>query len=227
VGDVVDADVLTAALSTLAGADCVCLAARSEPVGEQLFPQEREYLARAVPTRQAEFGTARVLARRALATLGMPPQALVPEADRSPHWPPGVVGSISHSDGLCAVVVGLAHSFAGIGLDLETTSTLDADMQSTVCTTAELQWLDSQNPVERRRLDALVFSAKESFYKCQYVLTRTFLEFKDVELQFDLPRRTFRAAGFSAGVPQRERLQRIEGRWVRLPQVLLTLAMLR
>ncbi len=38
------------------------------------------------------------------------------------------------------------------------------------------------NPAVRAETAALIFSAKEAFYKCQYTLTKEFLEFQDVEL---------------------------------------------
>jgi 4'-phosphopantetheinyl transferase EntD len=224
-----DASVLIDALSSMAGPDCVCAAAPAEVVDAQLFPQEREHVARAIAKRQAEFGTARVLARRALSTLGYPPLPLVPHADRSPSWPAQVVGSISHSHGHCAVVVASARHFAGVGLDLETSRTLRANMQAAICTPDEQQWVQQQRASagDALWLDLLVFSAKESFYKCQYPLTRTFLGFHDVGLQFDLQLRSFRATMLSERVPQRERLLQIHGQWRQLPDALITLATLR
>ncbi|WCD84288.1 4'-phosphopantetheinyl transferase Svp [Streptomyces xanthophaeus] len=42
-----------------------------------LFPEEAAALARAVPSRQREYATARTCARRAMGALGMPPAPLV------------------------------------------------------------------------------------------------------------------------------------------------------
>ncbi len=64
-----------------------------------LFPEEQAYIAEAVEKRQVEFSTARVLARRALYELGVSPQSLCPNDDRSPRWPAGIIGSITHTDG--------------------------------------------------------------------------------------------------------------------------------
>lgn len=224
---IVSSDLLTAALSALAGPECACCAGQSEVVTEQLFPEERAYLVRAVRRRQAEFGTARVFARRALAKLGVPPQPLVPHADRSPKWPKGVVGSISHKSDQCAVVLSRERSFSSIGLDIEGAFAVNGDMRATICTPEEKRWLETRRMEDKRWLDTLLFSAKESFYKCQYVLTHRFLDFKDIELQFDFESASFQITGLSECVPQRARLQQIHGRWMRLPETIITLALLR
>jgi 4'-phosphopantetheinyl transferase EntD len=75
-------------------------------------------------------------------------------------------------------------------------------------------------------LGALVFSAKEAFYKCQYSVTQTMLDFKDVELTFDLEAGRFAVANLRAGLPQRSRLLRIEGRVCRAPDLVVTAATL-
>jgi 4'-phosphopantetheinyl transferase EntD len=110
---------------------------------------------------------------------------LVPNADRSPWWPPGVVGSITHSGDLCAVVVTHASRARGLGLDIEVDAPLDRAIEPLVATPAELAWLASQGDEARGWLGKLLFSAKEAFYKCQYPATQTFLEFHDVELRID------------------------------------------
>jgi 4'-phosphopantetheinyl transferase EntD len=66
-------------------------------VDAALFPEESAYLAIAVPKPRAEFGTARICARKALTQLGVAAWPLVPGPHRAPTSPPGVVGSISHA----------------------------------------------------------------------------------------------------------------------------------
>jgi 4'-phosphopantetheinyl transferase EntD len=155
-------------------------------VDAQLFPDERAHIVNAVPKRRAEFGSARVCARKALARLGIAATSLVPHEDRAPRWPEGVVGSISHTHDYCAVAVARSEHMHGIGLDAEQDKELAPDMIAMICT-----------PRERARLararDAIVyFAAKEAFYKCVYPLMRTFLDFQDVELDLDFDARTFR-----------------------------------
>src|ERR1700679_1440183 len=54
-------------------------------------------VARAVRSRQAEFFFGRLAARSVLAALNAPPGEVSVGASREPVWPPGIVGSISHT----------------------------------------------------------------------------------------------------------------------------------
>jgi 4'-phosphopantetheinyl transferase EntD len=163
-------------------------------VDDCLYEEEREYIAEAVPRRRAEFGTARVCARRALAELGFAACSLVPNPDRSPRWPDGAIGSISHTDGICFVAVALSSRASGIGLDVERDAELAPELEAMICTPAERRWLDQWMGAERRRVAKLVFSAKEAFYKCQHPTTRSFLDFLDVDLHIDPDAGTFAVA---------------------------------
>ena len=155
-------------------------------VDAALFPEESAYLAAAVPKRRAEFGAARVCARKALAELGVEPCPLVPDADRAPVWPPRIVGSISHAHDWCAVVVCPTTHATSIGLDLEGECSVGAELEALTCTARERDWLGEQHHWMRARLRTLIFSAKEAAYKCQYPLTRRVLDFRDLEIDADL-----------------------------------------
>lgn len=169
---------------------------------ERLFSAERAYIAGAVPQRRAEFTTARVCARRALARVGVAPASLVPHPDRSPRWPRGVVGSISHTAGCCVVAVSTATRLVGLGIDVEVDSPLEPELEAMVCTAVESAWLDARPHVARGRLAKLLFSAKEAVYKCQYPTTHARLEFHDIEIAVDVEGATFVVAGVArAGAP--------------------------
>lgn len=94
----------------------------------------------------------------------------------APVWPAGVFGSITHTDDDAAAVV----ATVPIGIDFESRAAVArVDLLATVAL-----------PSERAYDPALLFSAKESVYKCLYA--GEFLEFHDVELAFDDPQTTFR-----------------------------------
>ena len=189
-------------IAPLFGSGVVTEEAAPQLVDEQLFADELSHVARAVPKRRAEFGTARVCARRALARLGIEPCSLVPNEDRSPRWPAGVIGSMSHTDRYCAVAVAPAPALLSLGLDVEQDRQLEPAMIEMICT-----------PRERARIapaDAiLVFAAKEAYYKCQYPLTRRFLDFLEVEMSIDSAQQTFEVWPIEPVAP------RIRGRWLR------------
>ena len=147
---------------------------------DDLLPEERVFVGRAVSRRRREFATARVCARRLMRELGVPEAPLLTAGDRAPIWPHRVVGSISHSGELCLVAVALRGAVQSLGIDVEPDEPLQPDLWRVICTPEERLWLGSQSPSERGGLARLMFSAKECFYKCQYPITRQRLEFHDV-----------------------------------------------
>ena len=145
-----------------------------------LDPEEARCVARAVPARVAEFAAGRLCARLALAELGVVGFPLLAAPDRSPVWPLGVVGSISHTAGHCAVVAGSRTQFLGLGLDTELLAAVHAGLWSKLCTPPEHTRLGALPAAQRARAAALIFAAKEAFYKMQYPLTRERLDFDAV-----------------------------------------------
>jgi 4'-phosphopantetheinyl transferase EntD len=105
-----------ALLVEMLGPGCAVAVARPAIVTALLPPEEQQFLARSVAKRQAEFGTARLCARRALAQFGIAPGPLLPRADRSPSWPPDLIGSISHMVDCCAVAVARTGTISGLGV---------------------------------------------------------------------------------------------------------------
>jgi 4'-phosphopantetheinyl transferase EntD len=217
---------ISSALAALYGPDVVVESAPPVLASEQLYPDERAYIARAVEARQAQFGTARVCARAALARLGTAPCSLLPNEDRSPRWPDGIRGSIAHTAQHCAVAVTNAAHLSGIGLDLESDAPLKPGLEKLVCTDAERAWLEGSERDERLWLAPLLFSAKEAFYKCQFTVTRQLLGFNDVQLRIDRHAGTWLVADVSPGVAQRSRVLRITGGFRRLAGLIVTTAML-
>ena len=180
-----------------------------------LLPAERPGIATAVASRQHEFATGRVLARRLLAELGRPDFALVRDQDRVPRWPDGFVGSISHSGSLCVASVGLASEFAGIGLDLEPDEPVDSDIERVVCRDAEHDWVAAATGDDRGRRRRIVFSVKEAVYKAFYPRTREFWSFQDVTVSIDLEAGRYRAElPESAGVASAAGRIHREGGWI-------------
>jgi 4'-phosphopantetheinyl transferase EntD len=159
----------------------------------EMYPEEYAHVRGAVPKRRAEFATARILSREALAAAGVSAGALVPNPDRSPIWPRGIVGSISHTSDYCAVVVDRFPPVRSVGLDVEALRALDASLTDQIMTPRERAWLRAQPPASRNDFLLLSFSAKEAYYKCQYAVTRRFLDFSDVELEIALNLGTFEA----------------------------------
>ena len=151
----------------------------------ELWDSELPGTERMVPKRLREFVAGRSVARWAIADLGEPVVAIPRDGDRTPIWPDGVVGSITHCDGLCAAAVARVEEVMALGLDAEPASPLPPDLYSTVCTAMELQYLEALPPPPAADWLKIVFSAKESYYKAWFPLTRTPLDFTEVEVHLD------------------------------------------
>ena len=83
-----------------------------------LWPEEGSYTQNVAPKRKREFRAGRAAARAALEACGLSPQPILRDKARRPIWPPGFVGSISHTDHLAAAIAGDQSAFAGLGLDI-------------------------------------------------------------------------------------------------------------
>jgi 4'-phosphopantetheinyl transferase EntD len=173
---------LNALLPDLAGPDLAIAWAAIEALPGNADPLELEDIASAAPPRRREFLAGRLIARMLSDQLGLPPAPLRRADDRSPVWPADRVGSLSHCDTLCAAAIGTSHAIRSVGIDIETIGRVDPKLWPTLFTEREAGYFRSLPP-ERVALETtLFFSAKESFYKCQYPLTQSWVGFQDVEV---------------------------------------------
>lgn len=148
-----------------------------------LLPAEAEYLGRAIEKRRREFVGGRLCARRAMAEFGLSDFPLRVAADRQPVWPEFLVGSITHTAGLCAAAVADRRYVAAIGLDSEVVGHVVPELWNTICHAAESAWLYSLPVAEQAAAASMIFSAKEAFYKCQYPLSCEWLDFHDLRVE--------------------------------------------
>jgi 4'-phosphopantetheinyl transferase EntD len=204
---------LEVAISSLFSSRPVAVHAAPALVDEDLFPEELARVRGAVVKRRAEFGTARLCARRALGVLGVAPGPLLADAKGAPRWPEGVVGSISHTRSLCAAVVQRSCSARAIGLDVEERKILSPAIVKQICTPRECHWLGGCDAGDGLLFPLVHFSAKEAFYKCQYALIGADLDFDDVEIELDPVRRSFRVVAAKAPSAVALRLGEFEGRF--------------
>ena len=78
------------------------------------------------------------------------------------------------------MAVGLKKEIKGVGIDLESFSrSVDFNIRRLVCVDSELEWLESLPTKQANRALRIIFSAKESIFKCIYPGTKTYLTFKD------------------------------------------------
>ncbi|TPV96419.1 MAG: 4'-phosphopantetheinyl transferase superfamily protein [Myxococcales bacterium FL481] len=154
---------------------------------DALWPAEAGFVAHAVRKRQREFASARVCARRLLSQMAIQPTAIVPDADRCPQWPGGVVGSITHTRHFSVVALAPANACTGLGVDIEPRTSIEVELSRIICLEPERDWLEQHPPDQRGLWVRRFFCAKEAFYKAQFPLTRRKLGFKDVHVRFADP----------------------------------------
>jgi len=192
---------------------------------DDLHPEERAAIAKAVDSRRAEFAAVRRCARTALTRIGVTPGPILPGGHREPVWPDGVVGSMTHTEGYGAAAVALATEFTTIGVDAEPNLPLpDGGILTDIALPdeqARLADLAAAHP--DIAWDRLLFSAKESVYKAWFPLTRRWLDFleADVTIEADAGRFTarLRVPGPEVGdVP----LAGFDGRWRIVDGLILT-----
>ena len=142
------------AIRTLFPEPVITLTLTGSAAGERadLHPDEAACIARAGVKRRREFAVGRDLARRAFAQLGIEGFALLSDGDRVPRWPEGVVGSISHCAGCCAVVVARRGRILSLGLDVERAERLEDELLARICTPRELERARALPPPAGRRL---------------------------------------------------------------------------
>ena len=175
----------SALLARLFVHDVIAVETRQTVGAELLLPEERAYIARAAPKRVADFSAGRACARAALAQLGITAGALHVGADREPVWPTQVAGSITHTAGFCGVVVASRAEVASLGIDAEERHAVRHKLWPGICTKAEQVWLASLPPDHAVELATAIFCIKEAFFKCQYPLTRQWLNFEDVHVKLE------------------------------------------
>jgi len=148
-----------------------------------LTAAEAQFIAHCADKRIRDFAAGRACAHRALRELGILDFSLLAGERREPIWPAAIIGSITHTYGYAAAVVARQSDLGSVGLDCEVIDSVDEELWSRICTPGEIERLAQLPPAERGRQAALIFAAKEAFYKCQFPITRAWVGFEDVLIE--------------------------------------------
>jgi len=115
--EVLTSEALSKLVSTEVGLGS-CTSREPSRAGEQIA-ELAELDASAGAQRRDDFIRGRIAARNALRDLGVEALSIPIGTWRQPAWPPGVIGSISHSAGAGIAVAARATKMCGIGVDVE------------------------------------------------------------------------------------------------------------
>ncbi len=139
---------------------------------------------RSVAKRQAEFLAGRVCARMALQQLDRLNCVPAIGEDRAPVWPGHISGSITHSTGHAAAIVGYKTQWRGLGMDLENLLSLERAerLAGEILTADELQRMAILPREQIALLVTLTFSLKESLFKALYPIVQKRFYFEHAEV---------------------------------------------
>lgn len=198
---------------------CVAMRFSCEPGAPDFGIALPDRIARAAPRRRAEWLAGRRCASEALRLLTGQGACLGTAPDRSPLWPGGTLGSISHSGEMAVAIAARADRCLGIGLDIE--RVMDGRAASEVAS-------EALTPRERCHLAndpfsiTLAFSAKESLFKALYPLLRRPMSFHASQLIAWGDQGTVRLRLVEELSPEFPAGREIEARFARLGDLLLT-----
>lgn len=140
-------------------------------------------LENAVQKRRSEYLAGRYLAKLALRDWAVFGFEVTADENRCPVWPPGLIGSISHTDSVAMCSVASSSTTGTLGIDIE--SWMDPDVRSSVegqiATRTELDRMLALG-LSREQCLTSVFSAKESIFKALYPWARRYFDFTAAEL---------------------------------------------
>jgi 4'-phosphopantetheinyl transferase EntD len=167
-----------------------------------LHADEEVLAARWSGARRDDFTAGRGCARSLLARVGLGGEPVTAGPAGNPRWPAGVAGTIAHCPGLCAVAVARSPAVIGLGLDVEVAGTVGDDVLARACLPGELSPAGTGPARDPSNAAAVVFSAKEAFYKLYFSVTGRFVWFDDVYVEVDWARRSFVATITSDTLPR-------------------------
>jgi 4'-phosphopantetheinyl transferase EntD len=176
---------LSAQLTALFPAGVVGAELRQPADPALLSPEEMQCVSHCATKRILDFTAGRLCARRALQELGVGAFSLLSADDRQPVWPASIAGSITHTEHYSAAVVARRRDIRSLGVDSQAIPAVQSDLWSRICTPGELARLQRFPPDRRMACAALIFAAKEAFYKCQFPLVREWLDFEEVVIETD------------------------------------------
>ncbi len=166
---------------------CMCV----QDAPPDVLEAERSLIIKAVEKRRREFSAGRYCARQALRALGFEDTPIMHDQNGAPLWPQGIVGSITHSTTHAAAAVAQDSRLRGLGIDMETVSRVSPAIKNKILTEPEKTTLQRHpDPAEQQRLLALLFSAKESIYKCLHPLLQCRIGFEDARIECEPDQRS-------------------------------------
>ena len=104
-------------------------------------------------------------------------------SDRAPQWPEGLVGSITHTEGFASAAVARADEWWSLGIDSERIEGTEIPSAALDLALRAEEWHLDRGSLSEAQSLWLIFSAKESIYKCLYPLVGRAFDYSAVILE--------------------------------------------
>lgn len=169
-------------IGTLHAACCLVNSSAYTPqLADQLGVVLPEALRHAVRKRQAEYVASRWLVSKLFETVGIHNFQLLNRSDRSPIWPTGIIGSLSHHDHKIFAVIDKRAKWVGNDIERILSDHKAAELRSLIMTLEELALLNASG-LSLSQATTLAFSIKETVYKAVYPDVQTLFGFEQVTI---------------------------------------------
>jgi 4'-phosphopantetheinyl transferase EntD len=132
--------------------------------------------------RLQEHAAGRHCAGQALRDAGASDVHVGVASDRRPIWPRGFVGSIAHSRSIACAAVAHCSQRQSLGIDAEPLFDLRAMEDAVPQIVSRDEWC-SMPRLDSTTFATIVFSAKESLFKCLYPIVCEFFDFQDASVE--------------------------------------------
>lgn len=161
------------------GVSVTCRLVRSSDAN-LLTAEESDSLDGSVFSVLCRAAAARIAARELLSEAGFPGWSMPRQRGNPPRWPPGLVGSLSHTDLYAAAALARCADFSGVGIDIEPAEPLPAELVDSVIAADETRPSGPADLVGR-----VLFCAKEASYKAVHPLDGRFLDYHDIVIDLN------------------------------------------
>ncbi|MCB1135943.1 MAG: 4'-phosphopantetheinyl transferase superfamily protein [Chlamydiia bacterium] len=129
--------------------------------------------------RQRSYIGGRLCAEACCRALGVDSPDIASDSLGRPQWPPGLVGSITHSEQLAVAAVASNTKLAGLGIDSET-MTSNRDVLAAI---QDIVLIDEEHQLVREGRDLiLLFSLKEACFKALNPLCDISMDFRGIHV---------------------------------------------
>ena len=215
----------TGLLQDLLPADITSIFSTRLPTDAQLWGIETEMAQKMGEKRYAEFIHGRHTARLALQQIGCPQAAIGKGKSREPLWPQHIVGSISHTQHCAAAAVTFENKYLGVGVDMEPSTQLEEKLFEAICRPEELALFARERltPKEAGERAKLLFSIKESIYKCLWPSVKSFIDFTEMQIELNESEQSYKAIAHTKKVSA-DFVRRLEGRYKYHGELILSTA---